>query len=477
MAAQNTTGRTLWGSLRIYLPALALVVTGFLIAYQFVDPAPPNRVVIATGGTDGAYFHFATRYRKHFAAERVELEVRSTRGSVENLSLLRDTSNDVNLAFVQGGVEHSRSGAADRAGTRDELVALGSVYFEPLWVFHRLPTAPTELRDLGGTRIALGAPGSGTRAIALELLGENGISDTRATFWPLGGSAAADALIHGNLDVVFVVASPTSEVIRRLLDADDIQLMNFARAAAYTRTHPFLSRVVLPRGAIDLAKDVPGKDVQLLAPSATLVATTRLHPAVINLLLQAATEVHRRGGLFEDHGRFPSPEFVDYPLSDEAKRYFKSGPPFLQRFMPFWAATLVDRMLVMLLPIVALLFPLMRVMPPIYQWRMRARVYRWYKELLATDPSTFGKTACGGDGERLSGAGGESLPRAPSVEERLASLRRIEKEVSKVNVPMSFADQLYQLRMHINMVREQLNVTDQGPKPEGPDPQGSERRS
>jgi len=439
--------RSLAAALAIYGPAVLLAALGFVVAYQFVDPAPPSTIAIATGGTGGAYFRFAHRYRSLLAGERVTLDVRATGGSVENLALLRDPDNGIDLAFVQGGVGKAgdQSAAGDR-GTEaglPRLYALGSVYFEPLWVFHRLDPAPTTLSELAGRRVAVGAPGSGTRALALQLLAENGITDREATLVASGGARAAAALRDGELDAVFVVAAPSSNVVQELLRATGVAPMSFARADAYVRRHPFLSSVRLPRGAVDLRADIPASDVRLLASGATLVATGGLHPAIAGLVLQAAARVHGPGGLFEAHGQFPSREFTDFPLSDEARRYYESGPPFLQRFMPFWAATMVDRMLVMLVPVVGLLVPLVRIMPPIYQWRMRARVYRWYRELLAIDP--FVETESAGAGAR-----GDAL------KERLAALGRIESEVAKVNVPLSVANQLYQLRMHIDLVRERL---------------------
>jgi TRAP-type uncharacterized transport system substrate-binding protein len=477
-------GRTLWAYVKIYAPAIALLLGGFWLAFQFVDPAPPRKVTIAAGSVDGAYSHFAQRYRAIFAREGIELVVRRTRGSVENLSLLRDKDNDVNLAFVQGGVATQESQSDEpsvasqgsavsgaghdgsaKAGSESDselepLLALGSVYFEPLWVFHRLTKSPTQLRNLRGKRIAIGSDGSGTRAVAVQLLKENAVGEGNSVFVSSSGSDAAIALAAGELDAVFLVASPASAIVLQLLETPGVFVMNFERAEAYTRKYPFLSNITLPQGAIDLALDIPSADVHLLAPSANLVISERLHPAIIDLVLQAATEVHGKGGLFEDYGQFPSPEYIDFELSDEAKRFYKSGPPFLLRYLPFWAATLVDRLLVMLLPVVALLIPLMRLMPPVYQWRMRARVYRWYKELLATDPTTVG------DG-----------PDA-SVEARLADLDRIEDEVSKVHVPMSFVDQLYHLRMHIQMVRQKLRDlqaarSDAAPAPDSCDNLGS----
>lgn len=430
MRERRPAERTTTGYLAVYAPAAVLTLLGFWLAYQFVDPAPPERVTIATGGSQGAYFHFAERYAEVFAREGIELEIRQTAGSAENLALLREPGNGIDIAFVQGGV-----GAPSAAAS--PLHALGSLYFEPLWVFHRLRSNVTDLRQLAGKRLGVGREGSGTRTVVLELLNRNRIDGTNTSLVPVSGEAGAAALEAGRVDAVFLVAGARSPLVQRLLRTDANRLMSFARAAAYERVLPYLSRVVLPRGAIDLARDVPSDNVTLLAPSATLIATEALHPAIIDLTLQAASQVHGRGGLFERFGQFPSPEFIDFPLSGEAKRFFDAGTPFLQRFMPFWAATLVDRLAVMLLPFVALVLPLMRVMPPVYQWRMRARVYRWYKELLAIDPVV-------------------GQPSELSV--RMSELARIEDEVSKVNVPMSFADQLYQLRAHIELVRERLSA-------------------
>ena len=429
MPETRTIERTFRSYLSVYAPAAILTLLGFVVAYQFVDPAPPERVSIATGGSQGAYFHYAQRYARVFAGERVELEVRETAGSHENLDLLRDPRNGVDLAFVQGGVGRP-------SGSDAPLYALGSVYFEPLWVFHRLANEVTDLRALKGKRLSLGTEGSGTRPVALEVLTRNGVDASNTTFTATPAKDVPSALAAGELDAVFLVAGAQSPLVRRLLDDPANRLVSFGRARAYERVLPYFSKVVLPRGAIDLERDLPAQDVTLLAPCATLVASEALHPSIIDLVLQAASEVHGRGGLFERYGQFPSPEYIDFPLSEEAKRFYDSGPPLLQRFMPFWAATLADRLAVMLLPVIALLFPLMRLMPPIYQWRMRARVYRWYKELLAIDPAV-----------------GEPAELRLSLEE----LARIEDEVSKVNVPMSFADQLYQLRIHIELVREKLD--------------------
>ncbi len=222
-------------------------------------------------------------------------------------------------------------------------------------------------------------------------------------------------------------------MVRTLLATEGLQLMHFERAAAYTRNYRFLSSVTLPQGSLDLTNNTPDRDLTLLAPVATLVSNDKLHPALATLLLQAVTEVHGSGGLFEQPGQFPTPNYLEFPLNPESQRYFESGPPFLQRHIPFWAATLIDRLLVMLLPLIALLLPFMRILPPMYKWRVRSRIYRWYRELLAIHPA------------RAEEAG------ALGYAEQLHELDRIEDEVIKVSVPLSYADQLYNLRLHIEL--------------------------
>lgn len=416
---------------RIIGPAVLISLLGFIAAYQFVDPAPPTHIGIATGGADGAYYLFGQKYRKILERNGIELEVRVTAGSVENLRLLEAESNGVEVAFVQGGTA--------RFSGSGELLALGSLYFEPLWVFHRADAPVDDLAALRGKRLAVGAEGSGTRAVALELLADNGIDETSADMLPISGGNAVAALRGGGADAVFLVASVQSPTVKSLLEDGRFALLSFDRAAAYTRLHRYLSSVTLPRGVIDLAAHVPSRDIVLLAPAASLVASPNLHPALVDLLIQAAAEVHGEGGMFEQRDQFPSPAYVEFPLSPDAKRFYKSGPPFLQRYLPFWAATLIDRMLVMLLPLVALAIPLVRIMPPVFRWRIRSRIYRWYAELLEMDP------ALSVDANRA------------ELEKNLSRLTRIEAEVSHVEVPLSYADQLYHLRLHIELVREKLD--------------------
>jgi len=414
--------------LTLFLPSILIVLAGFLLAYQFVEPAPPKRITIATGGASGAYYAFGEAYKAILAREGITLEVRQTKGSVENLALLSDAGSGVDIALVQGGV----GDAASSPG----LMGLGSLYFEPLWVFVRAEGQFEQLADLGHMRLAIGAKGSGTRAVADLLLADNGLAPPKVQIEEISGMPAAEALLAGKVDAAFFVASAASKAVRRLLTAPGVSLLSFRRAAAYTRKHRFLSALTLPEGVLDFAANLPPRDVGLLAPAATLVARENLHPALVDLLMQAAQETHRDGGLFEQPGQFPSSSYLDFPLSDEARRFFKSGPPFLQRFLPFWAATLVDRMLVMLLPLLTLLIPLIKVFPPVYRWRIRSRIYRWYAQLQAIDDAA-------------------RQPNGPDRADTLAAIDKLEAEVIRVTVPLSYADELYTLRRHIDFVRNQ----------------------
>ena len=413
--------------LQIYGPAALLVLLGFAVAYQFIKPAPPDELTLAAGARGGAYHAYAERYRELLAREGITVKILDTAGSIENLQLLRTRAADV--AFVQGGA--SVDGDAD-------LTAIGSLYFEPLWLFHRAGLVLDRLPALRGLRVAVGSEGSGTRDLVLQLLADNGIGDENTRLLALDGAAAAAALAAGESDAVFLVAAPTAPVVADLLARPEVTLASLERADAYARRYRFLSTLTLPEGAVDLARNIPPRPVRLLAPTAGLVSGPALHPALVDLLLLAAQRVHGPGGWFETVGQFPSADLSAYPLNAEARRFYDYGPPLLQRYLPFWAASLVDRLKVMLLPLLVLLLPLFKVMPPIYSWRMRARVYRWYRELEEIDSGLADSSEAGAHKE---------------IQARLAAL---ENEVRRVEVPLSFAGQLYHLRQHIDLVRQRL---------------------
>lgn len=294
------------------------------------------------------------------------------------------------------------------------------------------------LSDLKGRRIAIDREGSGTRAIALLLLADNGIGAKPTTVLPLGEEDAADALRTQKLDAAFFVISPRAPVVRAALAIPDVRLLSLQRAPAYALQHHFLSVLTLPEGAVDLRTDIPPHDTVLVAPAATLVVSEHFHPALAELILSIARRIHSEPGLFEQAGDFPSRKFLDFPISDAAKRFFNSGPSLLQRYLPFWAADLIDRLKIILLPLITLVYPLFKLVPPTYDWRMRSRINRWYKDLQVIE-------------EQIEARGANADLR-PQVEE----LDRLEANVGRLSVPLAYANPLYTLRSHIALLRDEL---------------------
>ncbi|WP_210395996.1 TAXI family TRAP transporter solute-binding subunit [Motiliproteus sediminis] len=413
----------------VYGAGALIVIFGFVLAYQFVKPAPPDHIRIATGSAGNAYYQFATAYAEQLAQDRISLEVIETSGSLANLGLLN--SNKVEIAFVQGGLGDSDAFPG--------LLSLGSMYFEPLWVFVRSEQQTDRLTSLKGLRLAIGPQGSGTRAFALQLLKANGIEATNTPLFELSGQPAAKALLAGEIDALFAVTSPKSALIRQLLENDQVRPVSFSRAQAYARRFDFLSALELPEGSIDLERNIPRRAIKLVAPAATLVTNEEFHPALTSLLLQAAAKTHGGRTLFANRGEFPSPQYVDFPLNDDAERFYKRGTPFLQRYLPFWAANLIDRLIVMILPLVTLMIPLMKILPPTYRWRVRSRIYRWYDQLRDLD-------------FRVS----QAATREQS-HQLVSELDEIEQDVMHVTVPKSYADAQYNLRLHIRLIRERLD--------------------
>ena len=309
------------------------------------------------------------RYQALLAREGIDVTVRPTSGSIENIHLLQ--KGEADLAFVQGGTGAS----VDAPGLR----SLASLYYEPVWIFVRKRTAIEQLADLKRRkrrRIGIDQNGSGTREIALLLLADNGIDSKAATLVPIGGEEAASALRTGKLDAAFFVISPRAPIVREILAIPGARLLNIERAPAYALQHHFLTVLTLPEGAMDLRANLPRRQIALLAPAATLVVSEQFHPALAELLLTLARQIHGEPGLFEQAGDFPSPKFLDFPISDAAKRFFNSGPPLLQRYLPFWAADLIDRLKIIPLPLITLVYPLFKLVPPTYDWRMRSRINR-----------------------------------------------------------------------------------------------------
>jgi ABC-type nitrate/sulfonate/bicarbonate transport system substrate-binding protein len=422
------------------LPLIALAVVLLALAYWVLDPAPPRHVVLATGVEQGAYDEFGKRYAQLLARHGITVELRRTAGAAENLALLRAPGSGVDLAFVQGGAEAPRPGDEPA----DTLESLGSMFHEPVWLFYREDAARRRLKSgeleslsqLPGWRLNIGAEGSGVTNLMLRLIEANRIDPATLTLLREPQTPATVALLEGRIDALVFASAPESLMVQMLLQTPGIRLFHFAQADAYSRRFGFLSAVTLPRGVVDLARDVPGTDVRLVAPTASLVARESLHPALAQLFVQAAQQVHGMPGWFQRKGDFPNARDNERVLAQEAQRFYRDGAPLLQRYLPFWLANLIDRMWVVLLSIVAVLIPLSRVVPPLVEFRIRSRIFRWYGQLRAIEDAAH---------ER---------PR----DDLLRELGSIESRVTRIPVPLSYADELYALRNNIQMVRRRLEA-------------------
>jgi hypothetical protein len=417
----------------IAISAVLLIAAVIVFAvFWFFHSAPPNQITI-TGGPPGSTMqNDAMKYRLIMARNGVTVNVLVSKGSLENLQRLQDSKFDVDIGFVQGGVSNELSGLS--------LVSLGSISYEPLVVFYRGPVIKL-LSEFKGKRLAIGPVGSGTRLLALALLRANQLDgDDSITLDNLEADAAAKALLEGEVDAVFLTGDSASpQLMKRLIETAGVQLLDFTEAEAYCRRISYLNRLDLPEGSIDLAKNIPAHDVSLVAPTVELLARRNLHPALCDLLIETAQEVHGDAGLLKKKGQFPAPIEHDYPISTETSRYYKSGKSFLYRWLPFWMASLVNRIIVAFVPVVVLMIPAMRLVPTLLSLRIKLRIYRWYRALLALE--------------------NELRLRPPEQrKELLVRLDHIEREVDRMKVPASYADQFYLLRGSIGFVRERIKL-------------------
>jgi TRAP transporter TAXI family solute receptor len=424
MRASATAAREL---LKVWAPLALVVAAGFLVAYRYVGSPPPRAIRIATGAADGAYYSFAQQYARLLASDGITLEVVPTAGTVDNLQLLK--SGDVSLALVQGGSATD----ADRA----DLQSLGSLFLEAVWVFTPRVSPIHRLSELEGRRVTVGPPGSGTQLLATQLLGANGVSESNATFVHTETADFMPALLRGDVDAGIVVASAEAPVVHTLAQQPQLELLDLERTGAYGRVFPFLTPVTLDEGVLHLGRNIPPRDTRLVATAASLVARRDLHPALIPALLDAATRVHNGGGLLEERGQFPSGNLVDLPMNEDASRYIRNGPSFLYRWLPYGTAVVLDRLKVLLVPLVALLLPLFRIGPPLYQWRVRSRVYRWYAAVRDIDLAISSEQ--------------------PDVASLRSRLHALESEVASVSVPLAYTGEQYHLRLHIHLLQEELD--------------------
>ena len=423
---------------------LVISICAGVLAFVFLNSAPATTLTMTSGPEGSSFRLVAEQYRKILAREGVTLKILPSQGSRENLARLADRKTDVDVGFVVGGE------TVDGGATR--LVSLGSVSYQPLMVFYRGRTR-TLLSDFKGTRVDIGLEGSGASELSQKLFEANGIRPGDGTqIGHAAPEASVRALLAGKIDALFAMSDSTpTAIMRQLLRDPQIHLFNFVQAEGYSHRFTYLSRLVLPRGAIDFGEDIPAEDVTLIAPTVELVARSSLHPALSDLLLEAAREIHGRAGLYKKAGEFPAPIEHDLPISADAQRYYASGRSFLYRTFPFWIATLVARMLAIVVPMTIILVPGFKIAPFVFRWRVESRIYRWYAVLQRIERESYQSPM---DAERHG--------------ELLRHLDHVEATVTKLTVPPAFGDLLYDLRGHIAVVREGLLARH---------PEGAERRA
>ncbi len=410
--------------------SVAATVAILLGAGVFVfESLPPRTIVMATGAEGGANYELGIRYREILAREGVELQLQPTTGSLENLRRLRDPKSGVSVGFTQGGTTTKKESP--------ELESLGTIFYEPLWLFRRAEIGEGA-QGLRGRRLSIGSEGSGGRALALQIISKTKLDSIIGGLSGFAPQVAAEKLIAGEIDAAFIVTGWESPVIQSLLNAKGIEADSYLHADALIAIYPFLQKLVLPAGVVDLSTNRPPADVVLLAPKASLAVRADLHSALQYLLLDAAVQIHSQPGIFQKAGQFPAAESIDLPLSGEAHRFYKSGQPFLQGYLPFWIATLVEKTLVVLIPLAALLYPVFKLLPQMYDWTMQLRIRRLYDEIRSIES--------------------DMEAQGPQLDANALNtkLDQIDQRANHLQLPTVYASNLYTLRSHIDLVRARL---------------------
>ncbi|HVN45590.1 MAG TPA: TAXI family TRAP transporter solute-binding subunit, partial [Steroidobacteraceae bacterium] len=416
---------TVW----LYLVVGALILAALGATVAWLGPLPPKVVSMSTGTAGSDFELYAHQYQAILKRSGVRLRLVPSAGSLENLTRLNDPHSNVQIGFAQGGLTSESASPA--------LESLGTVCYQPFWLFLGPGVTMARPEQLRGKRLAVGPDGSGTQLLAKRFLALNGVDESLLQLHKLSAAQAGEALLRGDIDVAAMVASWDTAIVHRLLASPDVTVVGAPRADAYVALDPSLTKLVLPMGVGDLAANRPPADVPLVATEASLIVQADLHPAIKYLLLEAAMEVHSAGGLFRKAGEFPAPERVDLPISKDVRQYYRSGPPFLQRYLPYGIAVLASRLLLLLIPVIGVAYPLLRTAPALYGWSMRRRIFRLYGELKYIEVEL------------------ESLGTIPTTE-LLAQLHRLEERANRLQVPFAFAPFLYQLRNHIALVRARI---------------------
>src|SRR5215510_12504764 len=421
------------------LVAVVGIVGIVSLALIYFIPAPPSKVTMAIAFKSSSFEYYGRQYREVFARSNVDLELHATAGAGENIKLLQDPGSGVQISFMLSGISDGKHAPG--------LLSLGTVYNKPYWIFYSSNERYDRLAQLKGKRIAVGPQGSGTRASAEQVLGKGGVNSETATFLPFAGTAAVEAINDGRVDAVWIIGAPDATAVKSLLQNPNVRIMSLPMAEAFTRIYPELARLVLPQGVIDIDRNIPPNDVQLIGSTTKVLVRSDLHPEIVQLLLQAMVEVHGGSSIFQRVGEFPNGTDVEYPVAPAAIDFYKSGPSFMQRHLPLWLSVHAQRAIAVLVTAIALALPLFRFLPVAYNWITRRRLFYWYAQLKALEASF------------------DTDPTGKYLAQKQAEIERIEEAVSHIRFPLTFSDQLYNLRSHIDIVRRKIASQANAPGP------------
>ena len=424
------------GSLARWLAAFLCIGILSWLALEYLVPSPPSRITIATGPKGSTFEYFGRRYRARFARVGIDLELHQTVGALENLQLLQDPKSGVEIGFLTGGISDGSHAP--------ELLSTGLIYNVPFWIFYPSSTTLEGLPQLKGKRIAVGPEGSGTRFTAERILSKANISAKTATLLPFEGNAAIEALNDGKVDAVLIVGGSDAPAVRALLTNPRVRLMDFPTAEAFTRIFPDLVRLVLPKGAIEIDPPNPPNDVTLVGTTAKVLIRDNLHPAIVQLLARTMKEEHSGIGLFQRSGEFPSSFDPEYPMAQVAVDYYKNGPSFLAKYLPFWMTIYAQRLIAFSVAAIAIVFPAFSFAPRLYEWILHTRLRALYRRLRVVENALH---------RNLS---------ASQIEALQNELADIDKATS--TVPMRNSDLYFMLRYHLNQTRTRLAETGENAK-------------
>ena len=414
----------------IVAPAVLLIVAAFALASRFIQPAPPDNFIFSAGAEGGAYYRYALKYKEILARDGIRMQVETSAGSLQNLSRMRGAAPQASAGFVQGGTTLPEDS--------NNMLSLGRMFYELVWVFHRLPPDSDRIAQLRGKHIAVGPAGSGTNQLVTQLLAQSDVKAENSILLEMSAKAALAKLNAGKLDAAFLVAGPEADILQQPLRAPGIRLMSLAQADAYAMRFSHLARITLRQGVVDFKDNIPAHDVQMIGAGAIVAVRDDFHPALQFALAQAAAEVHKRPSIIHAENNFPQSQGSELPMSPVAERFHKSGPPFFQRYLPFWLAVWMDRLIVLLIPIIAILIPLIKIVPMIYGWRIRKRLWHWYDELKKLEKAMADEPA--------------------GREKHVAEIVRIDDAVSSIPIPLQFSEPYYNLRAHVEYVQRRLDA-------------------